>query len=43
LLSFVFSLVTIKFFLRFIRNFSLKIFVIYRVFLGVIILCFAYL
>jgi len=43
LLSFVFSLVTIKFFLRFIRNFSLKIFVIYRVFLGIIILCFAYL
>ena len=30
-LSFVFSLITIKYFLKYLKNFSLKIFVIYRV------------
>jgi len=42
-LSFVFSLITIKYFLQYIRSFSLDIFVIYRVILGIIILAFAYL
>jgi len=42
-LSFTFSLVTIKFFLKFINKFSLNIFVIYRVFLGLIILILGYL
>ena len=41
--SFIFSLITIKYFLRFIKNFSLKIFVIYRIVLGIIILYFVYL
>ena len=43
LFSFIFSLITIKYFLRFIKNFSLKIFVVYRIFLGVVILYFVYL
>ena len=43
LLSFLFSLITIKFFLKYIKRFSLKIFVIYRIILGVIVLFFAYL
>ena len=43
LLSFVFSLITIKYFLQYIKSFSLDIFVIYRVILGIIILAFAYL
>ena len=42
-LSFIFSLITIIFFLKFIKKFSLNIFVTYRVILGVIILYFAYL
>ena len=42
-LSFTFSLITIKFFLKFINKFSLNIFVIYRVFLGLIILILGYL
>ena len=42
-LSFFFSLITIKYFLKFIKRFSLKIFVIYRMILGLIILVFAYL
>ena len=41
--SFFFSLITIKFFLEYIKKFSLKLFVIYRVILGAIILFFAYL
>jgi undecaprenyl-diphosphatase len=36
-LSFLFSLITIKFFLKFIKNFSLNLFVIYRVVLGFIL------
>ena len=42
-LSFLFSFVTIKFFLQYIKKFSLKIFVIYRIILGIILLIFAYL
>ena len=42
-LSFIFSLITIIFFLKFIKKFSLNIFVTYRVILGAIILYFAYL
>ena len=42
-LSFVFSLITIKYFLKYLKNFSLKIFVIYRVVLGFVILFLAYL
>jgi undecaprenyl-diphosphatase len=42
-LSFIFSLITIKYFLKYIRKFSLNLFVIYRIMLGVIILIFSYL
>ena len=42
-LSFIFSLITIKFFLSFIQKFSLKIFVIYRIFLGLVLLYLSYL
>jgi len=41
--SFIFSLITIIFFLKFIKKFNLNIFVIYRIILGVLILYFAYL
>jgi undecaprenyl-diphosphatase len=41
--SFLFSLVTIKFFLKYINNFSLNIFVLYRVFLGIFLLMLTYL
>ena len=43
LLSFIFSFITIKFFLKYIKRFSLSIFVIYRVALGVLILFYNYL
>ena len=36
-LSFVFSLITIKFFLKFIKKFSLNVFVVYRIFLSTIL------
>ena len=42
-LSFIFSLITIKYFLQFMKKFSLKVFVIYRILLGVIILYSVYL
>ena len=42
-LSFFFSLITIKYFLKYIKNFSLNIFVFYRVILGIILIIFAYL
>jgi undecaprenyl-diphosphatase len=42
-LSFIFSLITIRYFLKFIKNFSLNVFVIYRILLGLIILFLAYL
>mgnify|MGYP002214587152 CR=1 FL=1 len=41
--SFVFSLFTIKYFLKYINKFSLKIFVYYRIFLGLVLLILAYL
>ena len=43
LLSFIFSYITIKYFLKYIKKFSLKLFVIYRIILGLILLSFAYL
>ena len=42
-LSFLFSFITIKYFLKYIKKFSLNIFVFYRIIWGVIILFFAYL
>ena len=42
-LSFLFSILTIKYFLHFVKKFSLNIFVIYRVLLGVILLFLSYL
>lgn len=42
-LSFIFSYITIKFFLKYIKNFSLNIFVFYRIILGVILLAISYL
>lgn len=41
--SYIFSLITINYFLRYIKKFSLNVFVIYRLTLGIILLCFAYL
>jgi len=41
--SYIFSLITINYFLKYIKNFSLSIFVIYRIILGLILLFFAYL
>ena len=43
IISFIFSFLTIKYFLRYIEKFSLGIFVYYRVFLGLILLLLAYL
>ena len=43
LLSFIFSYLTIKYFLNYVKKFSLTIFVIYRIFLGLVILLFSYL
>ena len=42
-LSFIFSYITIRFFLNYLKTFSLKIFVFYRISLGIIILALAYL
>ena len=42
-LSFLFSFITIKYFLKYIKTFSLNIFVIYRVLLGIGLLSIAYL
>ena len=42
-LSFVFSLITIKFFLNYLKNFNLNIFVIYRIILGILLIIIAYL
>ena len=41
-LSFIFSLITIKYFLKFIRKFSFKIFVFYRIILSLILLYIIY-
>ena len=43
LISFFFSFITIKFFLKYIKKFNLSIFAIYRIMLGVILLVIAYL
>lgn len=43
ILSFIFSYLTIKFFLDYIRKFSLNVFVVYRVILGLIIIIISYL
>ena len=43
LLSFFFSILTIKYFLKYINKFNLNIFVIYRIFLGMSLLTLAYL
>ncbi len=42
-LSFFFSFITIKYFLSYIKKFSLNIFVLYRVVLGILLLMFTYL
>tara|TARA_Y200000002_G_scaffold67298_1_gene52183 strand:+ start:11993 stop:12751 length:759 start_codon:yes stop_codon:yes gene_type:complete len=42
-LSFIFSYITIKFFLGYIKKFSLNVFVIYRIILGIFLLLYAYL
>ncbi len=42
-LSFIFSLITIKYFLKFLKKFSLFLFVAYRIILGIILLFFSYL
>ena len=42
-LSFLFSLITIKYFLKYIKKFSLKLFVIYRIILAILILYYSYL
>ncbi len=42
-LSYIFSFITIKYFLKYIKKFSLKIFIFYRLILGVVILTLAYL
>ena len=41
--SFLFSIITIKYFLKYIKTFTLNIFVIYRIFLGIGLLVLAYL
>ena len=43
LLSYIFSFITIKYFLKYIQKFNLNLFVIYRIILGLMILIFAYL
>ena len=43
LLSFVFSLITINYFLKYIKRFSLNIFVLYRIALGLILIYISYL
>ncbi len=43
ILSFIFSFVTIKYFLNFIKKFNLNIFVYYRIILGTILLLYIYL
>ena len=43
IISFFFSLITIKYFLRYINKFNLNIFVYYRIFLGLLLIFLAYL
>ena len=41
-LSFIFSTITLKFFIKFLKRFSLMFFVVYRIVLGVLILIYVY-
>ena len=43
LLSFVFSFITIKYFMKFLKKFSLSVFVVYRIILGFCLLIFSHL
>ena len=43
ILSFIFSFITIKYFLKYIKNFNLNIFVFYRIILGIVLLLYSYL
>ena len=43
LFAFLFSLITIKYFLKYLNKFSLNIFVYYRILLGIFLLALAYL
>ena len=43
IISFIFSFLTIKYFIRYVKKFSLNIFVYYRVLLGFVLIIFAYL
>ena len=43
ILSFFFSLITIRYFLKYLKKFNLNVFIYYRIFLGSILLFFAYL
>ena len=43
IVSFIFSFLTIKYFLKYINNFNLNVFVYYRIFLGGVLLILAYL
>mgnify|MGYP003690624223 FL=1 len=43
ILSFIFSLITIKFFLKYVQEFNLNIFVIYRLILGLLLIFLSYL
>ena len=43
LFSYIFSLITINYFLKYIERFSLNVFVLYRIILGIILLGLAYL
>jgi undecaprenyl-diphosphatase len=42
IISFITALITIKLFMKWINNASLKLFVIYRVILGIVILAYVY-
>ena len=42
-LSFLFSFMTIKFFLKYVQKFNMNIFVIYRLILGLTLIYFSYL
>ena len=41
-LSFIFSFITVKYFVRYVRNFSLTVFVIYRISIALILLLIIY-
>lgn len=43
ILSFIFSYITIKYFLKYIKKFSLLVFVLYRILIGLLVLFFSYL